>query len=361
MSDDAVRLCAVGMCAVRVLGAALRRAGLAALLLLCAGGFGFAARADAQEIRLPIVSAGPSTLSGLVVDETGKPLSEIDVFIEQLQRRTRSAANGRFQFDGVKEGKYTVSARSIGYDAIGKKITVKDTGAVVRFEMKRTAFSLPSRITTASRGGLSGIIADTGFRAMPGVRVRVSGESVDVLTDASGQFFAPLKPGKYLVRLEREGFARQLIGVTVPPDSGRQLAAWMIPQKGRDNPQEGANLFDLNMNMLRGRAATYFVFTQQDIANSPHKDLRAYLAAAEGRNTDPTCTVLINGGPRREPIWKLNASEIEFMELSVYTPPRSGAGPPPKSVDFLKDKKLDLKNAGSSGQRCSGVSVWLRR
>jgi hypothetical protein len=47
-----------------------------------------------------------------------------------------------------------------------------------------------------------------------------------------------------MVRIERDGYARQLIGVTVPPN-GRKIAAWMVPQRGGNNPREGANLFEM--------------------------------------------------------------------------------------------------------------------
>ena len=52
---------------------------------------------------------------------------------------------------------------------------------------------------------------------MVGVAVRVLGSGVgSAVTDSSGEFVLPVKPGYYMVRLERDGYGRQNIGVTVP-------------------------------------------------------------------------------------------------------------------------------------------------
>ena len=349
MSDDEVRVSRLSP----------QRTAVIALNFLLALTFAFPCTGRAQN-GPPAASAGPHTLSGVVTDETGKPLADIDVFVDQLQRRTRTATTGRFRFDDVKEGKYTIGARSIGYDAVGTKISVKDSGAVVRFQLKRSAFSLASVITTAARGGLSGVVADTGMRALSNVRVRVIGQSVDLRTDSAGQFFAPLRAGKYLVRLERDGFTRQLIGVTVPADSGRNVAAWMVPQHGGDNPREGANLFDMNTRLVRSSPVSTLYFTRGDIMKTPHTDLRGFLAAVETRLIDPSCMVTINGGPRMEPIWKIYLSDIEFLEVYPPAMPRHRSGAPSGSADRMAANR-STGSAFQAGACSDQVIVWMRR
>ncbi len=206
-----------------------------ALLLVLLGVSEAPVRAAAQST----VTAGPNIIAGRVIGADGQPIADADVYVEQLKQRVRTSADGRFRFINVDNGKYTVGARSIGYTGQSTKVTVKDKGVAIEFKLARAQFSLPARITTANRGGLSGVIADTGLRPLRDVSIRVMGQTYDERTDSAGKFFIPIKPGQYMLRVELKGFARQLIGVTVPENEGRQVAAWMVPQK-RSNPVEGA-------------------------------------------------------------------------------------------------------------------------
>lgn len=54
--------------------------------------------------RLPLV--------GVVVDQAGAPVADAEVLLAAPPRRTRSAADGRFRFDGLTEGVYVVEARA---------------------------------------------------------------------------------------------------------------------------------------------------------------------------------------------------------------------------------------------------------
>ena len=69
------------------------------------------------------------------------------------------------------------------------------------------------------------------FQAIPGARIHVVGSDARAETRHDGTFLLPLQPGRYLVAVAHAGFAQQLIGVTVPADSGRRLAAWLSPQQ----------------------------------------------------------------------------------------------------------------------------------
>ena len=75
---------------------------------------------------------------------------------------------------------------------------------------------LPSVVTQADRGGLSGVIADTDHNPLKDATVSVMGEGKAARTDFTGNFFIPLKAGQYMVRIEREGHVRQMMGVMIP-------------------------------------------------------------------------------------------------------------------------------------------------
>jgi len=85
-----------------------------------------APRVGAQGYAL--VPAGPNTLSGIVVDTLGRPLSDASVFVERLQRHVRTRADGRYLFDKVKPGLYTVIARRIGFVGESREVTVGGRG-----------------------------------------------------------------------------------------------------------------------------------------------------------------------------------------------------------------------------------------
>lgn len=181
--------------------------------------------------------AATGVIRGVVVDDGGKPIESAEVLLIQRRLRVRTSVDGAFFFDRLEDGKYNVEVRHIGYRPVTAKATVKDGTANVRLSMTRAPFSLPSVITMANRGGLSGVIADTGFRPLRGVKVSIQGARVLMETDSAGTFYAPVEPGRYLVVLRGKGFARQIISVTVPKDSGRQIAAWMVPEKKDSDPR----------------------------------------------------------------------------------------------------------------------------
>lgn len=317
---------------------------------------------------LPAQDRAAGSLRGTVVDETGRPIENADVFVEQLKQRTRTTADGRFAFINLKQGKYTVGARSIGYLSASSKASVKDSVTVVQFVLKRGVFSLPARVTTASRGGLSGVVADTGYQPLSNVRVRVVGADEDVMTDSLGAFFVPVKPGRYLVRLEREGYARQLIGVSVPDGPGREIAAWMTPQKGKDNPQIGANLFDLRRRLIgavsreeRVGPATTRLLTREDIDTLGQRDLLQMVRSVVGYPVGADCWVTVNGGPRKDPIWRLSTDDLEFVEVYAKNVRRVTSGPtgPGQSRERMAEERLE--KATTPNAMCSAsIVVWTR-
>ncbi len=287
------------------------------------------------------------TLSGVVVDSAGLPIAGAELRLFTRATTLRSRADGTFRFDSVAAGRHSLLARAIGYEAQVVTLDVRGAG-FVSITMKRVATSLPAVVTRARPGGLSGVIADTAFRAMDGVSVKALGSGSAALTASGGRFFLPLKPGSYLIRLERDGFARQTISVTVPRDSGSQIAAWMVPQVGKPNPVEGANLFDLEQRLMRRSPVTSRLYTREDFKRIGYRDARsAAQAFAVGPIGDDECA-LLNGGPSWVPLWSIMADEIEFMETYA----RSGNTRRARSIRG----RVDARPPGG----CNHV-VWLRK
>lgn len=311
---------------------------------------------------LPPSAAAQDTQSGLVpfygavVDSLRRPIEDADVFIQQLQRRIRTGADGKFVVE-LKPGKYTVTIRRIGYIADSRKVTVGDQGLDVQFTMRRAAFSLPSVITTAERGGLSGVIADTALKPMAGVKIKVMGTSHQVETDSEGAFFAPVSAGHYLVDVTRDGYDRQLISVTVPANAGRQIAAWMVPQTQKPNPKVGANLYDMQVRQIRAGPVTGQHFTREDIERAGWTELREVASVAAARLMNPNCPVIIDGGPSTRELWEITTREIEYIESYTHRAPVPTVnGPRPGDVTVKPSTSVVAPSVCGTT-----LYVWLRR
>lgn len=267
-------------------------------------------------------ASSPNTIVGIVLDNVGRPLPDADVFLRQQQQRTRTRSDGTFSFVALKNGKYDVAARHLGYLSKSYRVTVNDSGGSVTIKMERVAFSLPSVITVAERNGLSGVIADTALKAMAGVLVQVVGSARKATTDSAGAFYIDVNPGNYLVTLQRDGYARQTVGVSVPPSGGRKLAAWMVPQEGDANNRATQNLFEMTQRVMRVNPVWSKFYAREDMEKSGSTDLRAVASKSTMRQLNPDCPVIVDGGPSILPLWQLEVRDLEFVEVHTSRPKR---------------------------------------
>jgi hypothetical protein len=173
--------------------------------------------------------AGKGALRGVVRDNQRVPIPGAEVYIPELQRRTTAREDGSYRFDSLPRAGLTVWARHIGHRAQTKKVRLSADGASLDFELSYAPRALPAIVSSAVSGGLSGVVADTGFRVIDSVFVRVAGEGMTAYTDSVGAFFFPLRQGHYLVSLSRPGYAPKMVSVTIPEDSGRRIQAFMMP------------------------------------------------------------------------------------------------------------------------------------
>lgn len=311
------------------------------------------ATAAAAQPVLP-KAAGPGTLVGVVADSAGTPIRDATVFVAELKRSVVTRANGSFRYDSVKAGTYTISARAVGFIANAGKVTVGAEGGTVIIEMTRVSWGLPAITTKADRGGLSGVIGDTAYRALAGARVRVMGSGAGAtVTDDEGAFFLPVKPGRYMVRIQREGYAQQVVSVTVPEKEGRRISAWLAPSDQRTEAMYGANLFDLEQRLIRRGPVGSKLYTHEDFEKYSISDARdAAQRFLARRLSDDECA-FIDGGPREAPLWAINASEIELMEVYESARARMGA----TSINGMQPM-IDKGNAARP--TCKHI-VWLRK
>ena len=339
----------------------LRGALTALVLLVLALVAAFPSRAEAQGFAL--VPAGPNTLSGIVTDSSGNPIADVSVFIERLARRVRTRADGRYHFDRIAPGRYSVTARRIGYVGETRDVDVRENGGAARFQMIPAPFALQTFVTVAARGGLSGVIGDTSYRALAGVEVRVMGSPHTARTDSSGSFFLPVKPGRYFVMLKRDGYAYQTVSVIVPETQGRKIAAWLVPSREKPNPRDAVALFDLPARMMRASRASSRFYTREDIERMGGANLSQIVAAGAVRRVDQSCGVIVDGDPQRYTgLGTLDPEQVEFLEVYV-DPAQGGTSGPGVAFGRLarqQQRRLEMQQPLPTG---CGVTVyaWLRR
>lgn len=285
------------------------------------------ARSDAQDTTV--------VLTARVLDNNGAPVGEAEVFIVKLDRAVRTGTDGIFRVTGVPSGRYEVGVRKVGY--LPRAITIATGNGTLVPTISIVPFTtrIAPVVTTASRGGLSGVVSDTALNPLAQVRVRVAGSGREVRSDSAGRFFVDVRPGSYLVEVERDSFARQMIAVNIPKDSGRQVAIWMSPRKKMDRAteiMEQMRVFELDRKMIRASRQSSHYFTRDQLLEKGVTDMaRLTRQWAHGYIT-AYCTITVandGGRPYSVPLNSVESDAVEFVELYQQQPGRgigSGVG-----------------------------------
>jgi hypothetical protein len=311
-----------------------------------------AASLDAQ---LPVTPrpAGPRTLVGVVSDTSGTPIDSAEIFIASLKRRAMSTPDGSFRLDDIKPGTYDVSARRLGYLPQLRKIRVGDEGGVGSFQLVPYVRGLAPVVSSSTRGGLSGVIGDTAYNIVAGAEISVIATDRRASSDSTGSFYMDLKPGRYMVRVKREGYGSKLASVTIPNDSGRRIVVWLSPSSSPGSRREEWAIDSLRRRLLIRNPVWSAIYTREDILRMGATDA-AQLATIGARSpVADNCLAFIDGGPTTAPIWAFSAADIETIE--VYTPRRTSYAP----TSIASRGHLP---AASQASECSNiVYLWLRK
>jgi hypothetical protein len=307
----------------------MRAKPLGVLTLLAMLPFMAAARLSAQSTLPPrVASQDTVALSAYVLDEEGRPLPGAEVFVAGLERRVRTDSKGRFRITGVAPGSYTITVRRIGYAAREQSLrTLALSAELPEVMLMPTMSTLSPIVAVAERGGLYGIVADTGMRPVAGARVTIAGSSLGATTDSLGAFAVPLRPGSYLVYVERKPFSRQKVGVTVPPTSGREIAIWMHTMPRAYDAVEGAQLFDLNQRIIGSSSASTKFFSRDALLELGITSLDGLARRWAGGGVSALCNASLAGQPNwSRPVNQLLTADVEFVEM--YMSNSAGAQKP---------------------------------
>lgn len=270
----------------------------------------------------PNPPARRGALVGLVMDSSHNVIEGAEVLVTKPARKTRTNVDGRFVLDNLDPGTYTLSVRRIGHEMAVQDYMVPDSGGVARFCLVPDATRLQPMVTSVKRLGLTGVIGDSTYQPLPGAQVRVVAQR-DVVTDTAGGFFVPLKPGNYAVVVSKPGYGRQLLSVTIPKDSGRNIAVWLgSPPR---NPNRMAAAYDEMRMRLDTANANRSALLPAEALGRVSVDLRfAAQAAIKAKLPTDRCDVIVDGGPYQLPIDIVDKSDVATMEIYMGRAPRPG-------------------------------------
>jgi hypothetical protein len=285
------------------------------------------ARAQPVSVTQPAASLGVR-----VVDAAGQPLADAEVLVAQLDVRLRTTVNGTVRLQ-VDAGSYVIGVRKIGYLPAGATLRAsRDSTTYTVISLAVATTRLVPVVTNASRTGLSGFVTDTAFRPLDRVRVAVAGTGRTVRTDSTGRFHLAVRPGTYYLRIDRDSFAVQTVPVTVPRDSGREIAVWLVPEAKRDRGAAAVAAvrhFDLNQRLMWARPASSRFYTHADLVALGIRDMSSLMRRhAQGASTPSFCNItLMVGGPNGSAVSlsSVVTDDAEFVEVYFTAPAARGS------------------------------------
>lgn len=302
-----------------------------------------------------------------VINSSGEPVSDAELIIEPLARRARTDSTGRAIIERLAPGNYWVSARKLGFLPASRLVHAPAESSEVTLALETLRSRLTPVLTTAARGGLTGFVSDTALRPLPGATIRSIDGKGSTRTDANGAFYIKLKSGSYLIEITRDSFARELIGVTIPPDSGRELAVWLSPSSGASNPVEAARLFEQGMRMRRASPVAVKFVSRDGLVAQGVSDMAALARRwANGSiRADCTVTTIQSGVAFPVPLSSVRTEDVEFVEIST---PSIAFKVTPRGQTSINGPGRRIftpiegyASGGSPACGNVGLTIWLRR
>ena len=144
---------------------------------------------------------GQGTLTGTIADSDDRPLPDVNVYIQSLQRGTVSDKLGRFAIRNIPAGDYEVSATSIGFRAQALPVTISDAGtASMKIILEPGEFTLADVVVTDQLANQVNTISQVD------INLRPVHTSQDILRMIPGLFIAQHAGGGKAEQIFLRGF-----------------------------------------------------------------------------------------------------------------------------------------------------------
>lgn len=158
-----------------------------------------------------------------VVTESGtfgtRPLAGAVVRAMPSGRTSTSDASGRYAFENLEAGTYTLTATAPGHRTATRSVPLRSDAEV--------GINLPVAANTDDdddddndgRGAVSGVIVDSDGRAISGASIRLTPGNYSTTTDSQGRFSLPsIADGTYMLHLRAQGYPAMNRKVTIGSD-----------------------------------------------------------------------------------------------------------------------------------------------
>lgn len=330
-------------------------------------------------VKAPMDKPGPRVLAGVARDTFAIGIDSVEISIPELKLRAFTDSQGKFRFEKVGRGEYSVRARRIGYAPQVRTVKVDADGGMGMFELLRLTRSLPPVVVNAARGGLGGVVGDTAYRALANAEVRLMEQGLVVETDSSGAFHFDVGPGQYYVSVSRNGYHDRTLAVRVPRDSGRRVTVFL--DQGTRTVREAHNLDDFRARLAWRIKTKSSLYSHDDMVamgivwvGDVIQGAVTRVAPVKVRQIDPDCSAVLNGGPRTVMLRDLTIDDVSSIEVYPSMPPRASMQRPngtPVGKTGIADSRAaipigdafgnyDIAESQNRARSCAIVYVWTR-
>lgn len=114
-------------------------------------------------------------VTGRVVDRAGQPIADATIAVTELGRATTSATDGRFRLGALPDGRYTVTARRVGYVSAVTSITVSGTPTQIQIALDASTIRLEPVNVTATRRPVESLDSPLPASSLNGDQVHAEG------------------------------------------------------------------------------------------------------------------------------------------------------------------------------------------
>ncbi len=269
--------------------------------------------------------AVPRTLTGVVRDTLGRPLGDAVIVLNPMgsQRATRADAAGRFRFDRVDAGRYSMRTTWIGYLPDERTIEVPPAGLEVTIALTPVPFRLDTLTIVGRRTGIFGITAyRQDLRALGAVEVSVLGTRHRARTPSDGKFsFGDVRAGGWVVMAKRDGFETMLLSVAVPDTAGVELSMAMDTIRTKAQAIANNRVLDMQRRVNRMQLNSSAIVPYQELVRVGRQSLDMALRYSptfliRGLVIQDVECVFINGLPKPSILAKdIAAEDVAMVEV----------------------------------------------
>lgn len=129
----------------------------------------------AESLHAATTAQLAADVAGRIVDRAGQPVRDATVTIPELSRAVSSGPDGRFRFDGIPQGRYTLAVRRLGYVAIARSIVVGEAPLDVSLTLEAGALPIEPVNVTATRMPVAAIASPLATSILTGEQVHPDG------------------------------------------------------------------------------------------------------------------------------------------------------------------------------------------